>query len=48
VTVTTNARGKASFSLTLATRLASGQVISATATDGLGNTSEFSKDVTVA
>ncbi len=47
VTVTTNASGKASFSLTLPTPLAKGQVISATATDALGNTSEFSKDVTV-
>ena len=33
VTVTTNANGQASFSLTLRTPLASGQVISATATD---------------
>ena len=47
VTVTTSASGQAPISLTLPTRLAAGQVISATATDVAGNTSEFSKDVTV-
>jgi hypothetical protein len=47
VTVTTNSKGTASFSLTLNSRLASGQIISATATDPFGNTSEFSKDVMV-
>ncbi len=47
VTVTTNASGVANFSMTLPTRLASGQVISATATDADGNTSEFAKNVTV-
>jgi titin len=46
-TVTTNASGNGSFSLTLKTRLPSGTVISATATDAHGDTSEFAKDVTV-
>jgi titin len=47
VSVTTDANGRASFSLTLTTQLASGLVISATATDANGNTSEFAKNVTV-
>jgi len=47
VSVTTNASGNTSFSLTLTTKLASGQVISATATDPTGNTSEFAKNVIV-
>ncbi len=47
VTVTTDASGKATISFTLPTRLASGQVISATATDALGNTSEFARNVIV-
>jgi hypothetical protein len=45
VTVTTGPNGNANFSLTLTTRLASGLVISATATDALGNTSEFARNV---
>jgi titin len=47
VTVTTDASGKATFSLTLTTSLASGLFISATATDAAGSTSEFSKNVVV-
>ena len=45
VTVTTNAAGQATFSLTLTTRLPAGTVISATATDATGNTSEFARNV---
>jgi hypothetical protein len=47
VTVTTMGNGFGSFKLTLPVRLASGQVISATATDTLGNTSEFARNVRV-
>jgi hypothetical protein len=47
VTVTTHADGHGSFRLTLPVRLISGQVISATATDALGNTSEFARNVRV-
>jgi hypothetical protein len=47
VTVTTNAAGQASFSLTVPTVLIHSQVVSATATDAAGNTSEFSRDVVV-
>jgi hypothetical protein len=39
--VRTNRRGKASF--TFPTTLAAGQVVTATATDASGNTSEFSQ-----
>src|SRR5262249_40154707 len=42
-TVTTNAVGTAIFSLTTATPVAPGNVLSATATDPLNNTSEFAK-----
>jgi hypothetical protein len=41
-TVTTDATGKASFTATFPITVAKGQVITATATDPLGNTSEFS------
>ncbi len=44
-TVRTNRRGKASF--TFPTTLAAGQVVTATATDASGNTSEFSQGRTV-
>jgi titin len=47
VTVTTNAAGQAAFSLTLTTRLPAGTVISATATDAAGYTSEFATNVLV-
>ncbi len=47
VTVTTNSSGMASFSFRLPSTLKSGQFISATATDAAGNTSEFSRNVTV-
>jgi hypothetical protein len=46
-TVTTNAFGVTTISLTLGTRLASGLAISATATDSSGNTSEFAANVIV-
>ncbi len=45
--VTTDGNGNASFFLTLPTVLAAGQVVSATATDASGDTSEFSQDVSV-
>jgi hypothetical protein len=48
VTVTTDANGNASFSLTVKTVVPAGQVVSATATDPNGNTSEFSQDIAVA
>jgi hypothetical protein len=41
-TVTTDATGKASFSVTVATTLTKGQTVTATATDPASNTSEFS------
>ena len=44
-TVTTNDRGRVSF--TFATALTAGQIITATATDSGGNTSEFSQGRTV-
>ncbi|MFN7929756.1 MAG: CARDB domain-containing protein, partial [Blastocatellia bacterium] len=40
--VTTNATGNASFTLTLTTPITAGRVVTATATDSAGNTSEFS------
>ena len=46
-TVTTDASGNASFTLTIDIAVPTGQVVSATATDPNGNTSEFSQDVTV-
>ncbi len=48
INVTTDASGNATFSVTFSTSLASGQVITATATDANGNTSEFSQDYTLA
>jgi hypothetical protein len=45
ITVTTDATGKAAFTSTFAVTLAPGQVITATATDPLGDTSEFSAGV---
>ena len=47
-TVTTDANGNATFQVTFKAAVPVGQVISATATDPIGNTSEFAKDVTVA
>jgi hypothetical protein len=47
VTVTTDGSGNATFAAILADPGASGQVVSATATDPLGNTSEFAADLTV-
>ena len=46
-TVTTNGSGVASFSFVIKTALTAGEVVSATATDPSGNTSQFSNDVTV-
>ena len=45
--VTTDGNGNATFDLTLATSLGVGSVVSATATNPAGNTSEFSVDQTV-
>lgn len=45
--VTTDGSGTASFDFTFAPTIATGAVVSATATDPGGNTSEFSADVTV-
>jgi hypothetical protein len=45
--VTTNASGVAAFSVTIRPKVASGDVISATATSPAENTSAFSNDVTV-
>jgi hypothetical protein len=47
MTVTTNGSGDASFSVTLPAAVAAGQVVTATATDPAGNTSEFSQAVAV-
>lgn len=47
IDVTTDGTGSASFSPTLALELPEGQVVTATATDPGGNTSEFSECVTV-
>lgn len=44
-TVTTNDRGRVSF--TFATSLTAGEFVTATATDSVGNTSEFSQARTV-
>ena len=44
VDVTTNASGVASFNTTLSFTLAAGRIVTATATDPTGNTSEFSSD----
>src|SRR5205814_1988280 len=41
--VTTDASGNASFNLTLAAATTAGEVVSATATDAAGNTSEFAQ-----
>jgi hypothetical protein len=46
-TVTTDAAGQASFVFTTPTVLAAGQVVTATATDGANNTSEFARGFTV-
>ena len=46
-TVTTDASGNASFQFSFATVVPSGQVISATATDASGDTSEFAADLPV-
>jgi CSLREA domain-containing protein len=46
-TVTTKASGQASFSVTLNANVHGGQIITATATDPIGNTSEFSPGVTI-
>jgi hypothetical protein len=45
--VSTDANGKASFSVTLPVKVFNGRLITATATDPNGNTSEFSAGVTV-
>ena len=47
VTVTTDARGTAAFTSTFAVTLAPGQVVTATATDPFGDTSEFSSGIAV-
>jgi uncharacterized repeat protein (TIGR01451 family) len=47
ITVTTDSHGNASFNVSVLTIALPGSAISATATDPLGNTSEFSPDVTV-
>lgn len=44
-TVTTDSSGNATFSAATTTAVTTGQVVSATATDGGGNTSEFSANV---
>jgi hypothetical protein len=46
-TVTTDSNGNASFTVVLSIAVTPGQVVSATATDPSGNTSEFSQDVTI-
>ena len=45
--VNTNASGNALFSLSLSVPVANGRIITATATDSVGNTSEFSAGITV-
>ena len=45
--VTTDSSGLASFVAVLSAELAAGQLVTATATDSLGNTSEFSRVMTV-
>jgi parallel beta-helix repeat protein len=47
ITVATDARGMASFSLTVALAISTDQFITATATDPVGNTSQFSNCVAV-
>ncbi len=47
VTVTTDANGNATFTATFKTSVPAGEFISATATDPIGDTSEFAQDVTV-
>ncbi len=47
INVTTDGSGNAIFSATFTTVVPAGQVISATATDPNGNTSEFAQDLTV-
>ena len=46
-TVTTDNAGNAAFTVSFSSHPAVGQFVSATATDPNGNTSEFSKDVTI-
>ncbi len=47
ISVTTNGSGNASFSQALTTAVPAGRIVSATATDPAGNTSEFSRNVLV-
>ncbi len=47
-TVTTDTNGNAPYSATLTAVTTAGQIVSATATDSTGDTSEFSQDATVA
>ena len=47
ITVTTDSTGLATFTATFAATLAPGEVITATTTDPLGDTSEFSSGVIV-
>jgi titin len=47
ITVTTDSNGNASFAATFSPAVAVGQVVTGTATDPSGNTSEFAQDLTV-
>jgi hypothetical protein len=47
VTVTTNASGSVSFNASVGVAVATGRIITATAIDALGNTSEFSSGIVV-
>jgi hypothetical protein len=47
VNVTTDANGNAGFSTTVNVPVANGRIVTATATDGIGNTSEFSAGLMV-